>query len=164
MSASEVYVGIDVSKAQLGIAITPSDEAWENRNEPQGWNSLGKRLLALSPTLMVMEATGKLEAPVAAYLTGLGLPVVVATPPRQVRGFARAIGILTKTDRPDVKVLAQFANCWSRYSITLYSRPNMSDYVSTENKKVALTKAMRKFIIILNAMVRNQTHWKYEPI
>jgi transposase len=64
-------------------------------------------LQQMTPTLVVLEATGKLEAAMVATLQSAGLPVVVVNP-RQVRDFAKAKGILAKTDTIDARVLAHF--------------------------------------------------------
>lgn len=105
--SDEVFVGIDVSKAQLDVAVLPSRETWRVENEPASLRRLSRRLKELAPKLIVMEATGGLEIPAAAVLSRAGLPVVIVNP-RQVREFARAIGQLAKNDRIDALTLALF--------------------------------------------------------
>lgn len=104
---SEVMVGVDVSKAHLEIGVVPSGEVWREENDSSGLAGLTKRLMRLAPKLVVMEATGGLEIPVAAVLSRAGLPVVIVNP-RQVREFARATGQLAKTDKIDALLLALF--------------------------------------------------------
>ena len=58
----QIYVGIDVSKAQLDVAIHPQGECWQLSNDENGSAELAKRLEKLSPELIVLEATGGLEA------------------------------------------------------------------------------------------------------
>lgn len=107
--AREVFVGIDISKTRLDIAIRGAvAEEWNARFDAQGLSRLGERLVALSPTLVVMEATGGLEVDVAVALAGLGLPVVIINA-RQAREFGRATGQLAKTDKIDARMLAEFA-------------------------------------------------------
>jgi transposase len=108
MSQGPWFVGIDVAKAQLDIALRPSGEEWQVRNDAAGSAALVERLGALAPALIVLEATGHFEAPVAAALAAAGLPVVVVNP-RQVRDFGRASGKLAKTDAISAAVLAHFA-------------------------------------------------------
>jgi transposase len=108
MSAPEVFVGIDVAKAALDVAVRPSGERWQTANREPEIGALTQRLRALLPTAVLLEATGGLEWPLAAALATAGLPVV-AVNPRQVRDFARATGTLAKTDRLDAAVLAHFA-------------------------------------------------------
>jgi len=102
------YVGIDVSKATLDVAVRPSGAAWQSANEEAGIAALVTRLVPLAPRLIVLEATGGLERMVVAALALAELPVVVANP-RQVRDFAKATGRLAKTDAVDAAVLAHFA-------------------------------------------------------
>jgi transposase len=105
----EKFVGIDVSKAVLDIAVSPTAEAWTVSNSEAGTRDLVERLRLLAPTLIVLEATGGLERRAVAALAGAGLPVV-AVNPRQVRDFARATGRLAKTDAIDAAVLAHFGD------------------------------------------------------
>jgi len=102
------FIGIDVAKAQLEFACRPSGETGTVRNTEEGIRELVARCQALTPTLLVLEATGGYEAAVVAALATAGFPVVVANP-RQVRDFAKATGQLAKTDALDAHVLALFA-------------------------------------------------------
>jgi transposase len=102
------YVGIDVAKAQLAVAVRPSGEQWVTATDAASLDALVERLQALQPALIVLEATGGREGPAVAALAAAGLPVAVVNP-RQVRDFARAVGQLAKTDVLDAQVLAQFA-------------------------------------------------------
>jgi transposase len=102
------WIGIDVSKASLDVAVSPTGEAWQTDRTPAGLSSLVDRVRALRPERIVLEATGGYEAVVAAALATNDLPVVIVNP-RQVRDFARATGQLAKTDRIDAQVLAHFA-------------------------------------------------------
>ena len=107
MTPPQVYVGIDVAKEQLQVAVRPGGEAWSVTNDRTGVGELVKRLATSKPALVVLEATAGMEMPVAAALAGAGLPVV-AVNPRNAREFARATGRLAKTDVIDAHVLAQF--------------------------------------------------------
>jgi len=106
-----VRAGVDVSKARLDVFVRPGEapgEAFAVANEEEGIERLVARLAEESVSLVVMEATGGFERPVAAALAAAGLPVAVVNP-RQARDFARATGRLAKTDRIDAEVLARFA-------------------------------------------------------
>src|SRR5947209_8146696 len=103
------FVGIDVAKAQLDIALRPSGERWTVPNDASGVVTLVERLQPLHPTLIVLEATGGLERVATAALATASLPVVVVNP-RQARDFARATGQLAKTDALDARALAHFAD------------------------------------------------------
>jgi transposase len=102
------YVGIDVAKEQLDVAVRPMAQRWSVPHTEEEIGQLVSRLTESSPALVVLEATGRLEMPLAAALGAAGLPVVVVNP-RQVRDFAKATGKLAKTDAIDAEVLAHFA-------------------------------------------------------
>ncbi|HEY2376166.1 MAG TPA: IS110 family transposase [Gemmatimonadaceae bacterium] len=104
----DCYIGIDVSKATLDIAALPDGESWTVTNDDAGLAELMPRLVALTPALVVMEATGGFEMLTAITLAKAGLPIAVVNP-RQVRDFAKAMGQLAKTDALDAGMLADFA-------------------------------------------------------
>jgi transposase len=109
MSDGPCFVGIDVAKAQLDIAIRPAGERWAVPNDASGVTTLVDRGQALQPTLMVLEAPGGLERAATAALATADLPVVVVNP-RQARDFARAPGQLAKTEALDARALAHCAD------------------------------------------------------
>ncbi len=102
------FIGIDVSKQLLEIAVHKSNYRFCCPNAPQKFPELIAALIALRPARIVLEATGGLEIPLLRALQAVGLPVVLINP-RQVRDFAKALGQLAKTDRLDARVLAHFA-------------------------------------------------------
>ena len=108
MEQEPVFVGIDVAKDRVDVALRPSGDVWEVAYDESGVSALVSRLQSLQPSSVVLEATGGLELPLAAALTAASLPVAVVNP-RQVRDFAKATGRLAKTDALDAQVLAHFA-------------------------------------------------------
>lgn len=102
------WIGIDVSKQLLEVAVHKSDYHFRCPNDPKKFPALIAELIALRPARLVLEATGGLERPLLQALQAVGLPVVLVNP-RQVRDFAKALGLLAKTDRLDARVLAHFA-------------------------------------------------------
>ncbi len=108
MANHPVYVGIDVAKAALDVAVSPTAERWTLAYTEREVAGLVTRLTPLQPALVVLEATGGLEGPLVGALAAAGLPVVVVNP-RHVRDFAKATGLLAKTDALDASVLARFA-------------------------------------------------------
>jgi transposase len=102
------YVGIDVAKLQLDVGTYPRRDTSRYAYDGAGIAACVDHLRALQPALIVLEATGKLEMPLAGALAAAGLPVAIVNP-RQVRDFARASGRLAKTDRLDALVLAEYA-------------------------------------------------------
>jgi transposase len=103
-----IYVGIDVSKDRLDVAVRPSGESFAVSRDGAGIEALIERLKLLSPKLVAIEATGGFETVVAAGLAGADLSVVVVNP-AQVRAFAQALGKRAKTDPIDARVIAHFA-------------------------------------------------------
>src|SRR5262249_6381261 len=108
MASLTLFVGIDVAKDTLDVAVRPTAETWQVDNEAVGINALVAQLATWPLALGVLEATGGFEGPLLAALAVAAVPVVRANP-RQVRAFAQALGILAKTDRIDARVLAHFA-------------------------------------------------------
>ena len=109
MEGEARFVGIDVSKAQLDVAVRPTGKRWVLPYDETGIEGLIPQIVDLEPALVLLEATGGLELPLVAALAAAALPVVVVNP-RQVRDFAKATGTLAKTDTLDAGVLAHFAD------------------------------------------------------
>ena len=101
---SQNFVGIDISKDSLDVAMRPTGGSWTVDHDTTGITVLLDRLQTLGPALIVLEATGGLEVFLTAELAAAGLPVVVVNP-RQVRDFAKATGKLAKTDKIDAEVV-----------------------------------------------------------
>ena len=142
LEVTPIFVGIDVSKARLDVAIRPTGERESVANDKAGIKDLVKRLAKIQPVLIVLEATGGLERPVTHALAGAELPVVVVNP-RQVRDFAKATGQLAKTDSIDADVLARFAE-----AVRPALRP-LPDAVTLELR--ALTARRRQIIEMIGA-------------
>jgi transposase len=104
----ESFVGIDVSKNTLDLRLEPSGESLHITYDDTGVADICRRLKHVSPTLIVMEATGGLETGLATELVAAGLPVAVINP-RQARDYAKATGQLAKTDQVDAAILCAFA-------------------------------------------------------
>ena len=108
MVEAEVFVGIDVSKDQLDIAVRPGKKFFTISNDDSGIKALVQRLLSLKPQLVVLEATGGYEIPAVYALDQASLPLAIMNP-RIIREFARSAGKLAKTDKIDAQVLAHYA-------------------------------------------------------
>ena len=108
MEQEATYVGIDVAKAQVDVAVRPTDERWQVSHDDAGIRQLISKLKTLEPVMVLLEASGGLELPLVAALAAEAVPVVVVNP-RQVRDFARATGKLAKTDSLDAAAIAHFA-------------------------------------------------------
>ena len=103
-----VFIGIDVAKDRLDVNVQPSGQAFAVTRDESGLADLARRLTALGPVVIALEATGGYETVVAATLAAAALPVVVVNP-RQIREFARSTGRLAKTDTLDARAIAAFA-------------------------------------------------------
>ena len=106
-TSSETYVGIDVAKERLDVAVLGERQGKQVSNTKDGIAQLLEQMQALQPELIVVEATGGYQRAVVDVLFHAGLAVAVVNPAR-VRQFARASGLLAKTDKLDAQVLAEF--------------------------------------------------------
>ncbi|MCB8981123.1 MAG: transposase [Ardenticatenaceae bacterium] len=105
----ERFVGIvDVAKATLDITVHGEQLVSQQNNDDDGIAAVVKQMQDLSPTLIVVEASGGWEMNLVAALAAAGLPVAVVNPTR-VRYFAKSIGQYAKTDKLDARLLARFA-------------------------------------------------------
>jgi transposase len=102
------FIGIDISKHTLDIATWQSETCYHFANDRQGIRQAVRAIQGQDPALVVMEASGGLEMPLAAQLEAAVLPVVIANPTR-IRAFARSTGKLAKTDRLDARMIAHYA-------------------------------------------------------
>ncbi len=101
------WVGIDVSKAQLEIALLPDATTRCVANDDAGWRQLVAWLREVAPTGIVLEATGGYHVGVTLALAAAGRPPAVLNP-EQTHAFIRSEGQRTKTDRTDARLLARF--------------------------------------------------------
>lgn len=187
MNPSPVFVGIDIAKAQLDVALRPDDEVFRVANEEAALKELVKRLRRLKPELIVLEASGGFEIAVVATLSAAGLPLVVVNP-RQVRDFARATGTLAKTDPIDARILAWFGEAvrpqvralkdedTQVLEALLKRRRQLVDMLSAEKNRLGLApKAVRRDIKThirwlerrlkdidnaLNAAIKHSPQWR----
>ena len=146
MSDVPCFVGIDVAKARLDIAIRPTGERWTVPNDASGVATLVDWVQPLQPTLIVLEATGGLERLVTSALATAGLPVVVVNP-RQVRDFARATGQLAKTDALDARALAHFADA---------IRPKPRTVPDTQTQELRTLLGRRQQLVAMRTMEQNR--------
>ena len=106
-TSSGKFVGIDVAKDKLDIAVLGEKKASQVGNDETGITKLIKKMKALKPVLIVVEVTGGYQRTVVLGMYEAGLPVAVVNPAR-VRQYARASGLLAKTDKLDAFNLAEF--------------------------------------------------------
>ena len=140
------FIGIDVSKDFLDLHVRPTGDTAREPNDPDGVASITTRAVAAGAALVVIEATGGYEAPVAASLAAAGVPVAVVNP-RQVRQFAGATGRPAKTDALDAAVLAHFAEA---------VRPDPRPLPGPEARRLAEILGRRRQLLGMRAMESNR--------
>jgi len=145
-----VFVGIDVSKAQLDVALPDGTQVWPN--DPDGHQQLVEQLGKWPLQMVVLEATGGYERAITAELAAAGLPVVVVNP-RQVRDFARATGRLAKTDQIDAAVLAEFGRA---------VRPEQRPLPDAETEKLREKLARRRQLVQMLSAESNRLQQAHE--
>ena len=148
-----VFVGIDVSKAQLDVAVRP-DGRFAVSNDDAGIAQVIERLSAGPPTRVVVEATGGFEMPLAGALAAAGFPVVVVNP-RQVRDFAKAAGKLAKTDALDAQTLAHFAEVM---------RPELRPLPDEQTQTLAAILARRRQLVEMLTAEKNRLGSAPKPV
>lgn len=141
-----VFIGIDVAKDTVDVCVLPSGQVFQGGTNPQEIQALRGRLRRLRPRLIVLEATGGYGTTLAAELQEAELAVAVVNP-RQVRAFARALGVLAKTDTLDAQVLALFAQ-----KIEPPARP-VGDHSARHIKALV---ARRRQLVALRTAERNR--------
>lgn len=146
MDTPPIFVGIDISKARLDGYCRPQAEPFSHPNDEAGIAAVVARLGGLGPTLVVLEATGGLEAPLAAAPAAAKLPVAVVNP-RQVRDLARAMGTLAKTDAIDARVLARFAE---------KVRPEVRDLPDEEARRFEAILTRRRQLLEMRVAEQNR--------
>jgi len=142
----EQFVGIDVSKAWLDGEAVPQSRPMRHGNDSAGIAALVSTLVAEQPALVVLEATGGFETEVASALAAAGVPTVVVNP-KQVRDFAKAMGILAKSDRLDARVLALFGQ---------RIRPQVRPLPSPEQRDLAELLDRRAQLVSMRAQERTR--------
>jgi transposase len=154
MDTQAIFVGIDVSKAALDLAVRPSGERLRLPYAEMDLEAVVERLRRLTPTLIVLEATGGIERPLVRALVAATLPVIVANP-RQVRDFAKATGQLAKTDPLDAQVLAHFAEA---------VRPALRVHPDAPTEQLAALVARRRQVLEMLTAETNRATTTPAPV
>ena len=154
MEQEAIYVGIDVAKAQVDVAVRPTGDRWEVLHDHKGIRKLVSQLKALDPAMVLLEASGGLELPLVAALAAEAVPVVVVNP-RQVRDFARATGKLAKTDSLDAASIAHFAEA---------VRPNVRPLRDAETQALNSLAARRHQVMTMLVSEKNRLSAATTPV
>jgi transposase len=148
IETNRVYAGIDISKARLDAALSSGKEIVTFSNNDSGIAELVNYLRGFTLELVVMEATGGLEKMVAALLTEAGIAAVVVNP-RQARDYAKAMGLLAKTDTLDARVLARFASD---------IRPEVRPLPDEQTRQIKAAMARRRQVMGMITAEKNRLH------
>jgi transposase len=154
MTAAPLYIGIDVAKDHLDVAVRPGDERWRVRNQEPEIGELVERLTRLAPALIVLEPTGGYERAVTGALAAAGLAVALVNP-RQVRDFAKATGRLAKTDALDAQVLAHLAEA---------VRPPVRPLPDEQTQGLAATLERRRQLVTMLTAEKNRRQIAPSPL
>jgi len=154
MEGISKVVGIDVSKRRLDCCELPSKQVWSSDNSDEAIAGLVERLRGLKPELVVMEATGGYETPLATQAAAAGFRVAVVNP-RQVRYYAKATGRLAKSDRIDAQVLAEFG---------LKVEPQIRPLADEHTRELAALVARRVQLGTMRARIKAHVAWLDQEI
>jgi transposase len=155
MVSGAVFVGVDVAKKTLDVAVRPSGLEERFANTEEGQQTLASWVAHHAPVLVVLEATGGFELAVVRELLARGLAVNVVNP-RQVRDFAKATGRLAKTDRIDARSIAWFAEAIQpaarpfpteeaeKLDALITRRRQLIDMLTAEKNRLAMASAWMK--------------------
>jgi len=146
------FVGIDVSKDRLDVVVLPEGRHSSAGQTPAEVEALAESLAAHRPSLVVLEATGGLEMPIAGALAARQVPVAVVNP-RQVRDFAKATGKLAKTDSLDAKILAEFAQ-----RIRPQPRPLPDEMQAALQALTARRRQLQEMVVMEKNRLRGARH------
>lgn len=146
VDVSKSFVGIDVSSQWFDVAVTSEMPSWQFPYTQDGIKDCIARLSLYDVALVVMEACGKLERPLARGLQQSGFSVAVVNP-RNARHFARSIGQLAKTDALDARVLAQ-------YAASIRPQPSVLPNADEESLQAVVTR--RRQLVRMQAAEKNR--------
>ena len=153
-SQKEVFIGVDVSKKQLDVAVWGSSKYWQLSNDGNGILELVAQLIESAPTLIVLEASGGWEMSLVAELAFAKLPVAVVNPTR-VRAFAKATGQLAKTDKLDAGMLAWFAQA---------VRPEVRPLRNEQEAYLTALIGRRRQVVGMLTAEKNRRHTTHGPV
>ena len=141
-----IFVGIDVSKNWLDVGIIPQNEVKRFLYTDDALIQLADFVKSANPVMVVLEATGGLEMPVASVLAAADIPVRIVNP-RQVRDFAKAMGVLAKTDQIDAQVIARFGE---------RIKPDLRPLKDEETQELSALSARRRQLTGMLVMEKNR--------
>lgn len=142
----ETFVGVDIAKDSLDVCFLATEKRFTTTNNQAGFRQLLQELPAIGSCLVVVEATGGYQREMVAELIAAGHQVAVVNP-RQVRDFARGLGILAKTDRLDAEVIARFGQ---------QAKPRPTEKMSEKQDELQQLVVRRRQLIDLRTAENNR--------
>ena len=139
-------IGIDISKHSFDVFVLEKNKELVLTNDSEGIFKCVELCQKIQPGLVVMEATGGYEMPLASHLQAEGFGVAIINP-RRIRDFARALGQMAKTDKIDAQVIAKFA-------ATLEPTPH--ELISDNSRKLKALIARRKQLLGMHTAELNR--------
>lgn len=147
----EEYVGIDVAKDKLDVAVLGEKATSEATNTQRGISVLVKKMCQLNPKLIVVEATGGYEEALVLSLFEAGLPVALVSPQR-VRQYAKARGQWAKTDKLDAQNLAEYGK---------NIQPRLFVAKSEEGRRLSAIVGRRRQLVDMQKAEKNRLRTAY---
>jgi len=142
----ETFVGVDIAKDSLDVCLLATDKRFTTTNDQAGFRQLLRELPTVGSCLVVVEATGGYQREMVVELIAAGHQVAVVNP-RQVRDFARGLGILAKTDRLDAEVIARFGQ---------QANPRLTEKTSEKQEELQQLVVRRRQLIDLRTAEKNR--------
>jgi transposase len=147
------FVGLDAGRELIEASVRPTGELWTANTGEQGMNEIAETVSEIHPRLVVMQANGNFELPLAGILMTLGQPVALIQP-RNVKEFARAIGRMSKAEQRPAGLLAQFAE---------FVQPEAPSPSSTLVEELKRLRSRREELLQMIALERSRSG-SSEPI
>lgn len=153
-SIPPIYIGLDIAKESIELSPTQGLKSLKFNNDPTGLKSLVRQLLRLKcPIHIICEATGGYEFVLLQSLHKANIPVTLVNP-RKVRDFARAKGVLAKTDAIDASILALFGATFS---------PAPTPQTSLSQQRLVQLISRRQELLDLITQERNRSEHHHDP-
>lgn len=140
------FIGIDVSSKRLDVAFGPNGPLEAYDNSKKGIKRFLSRINGLSVSIVAFESSGAYERDLLYALLDNKIPCAVINP-KNVRDFAKAKGILAKTDRLDAKVISHFAEVM---------KPERHREISQEEKNIEALVRRRRQLVAMQTQEKNR--------
>ena len=148
-----IVVGLDIGRSSLQAAARPAGQKWVANTDDAGISEIASALTSVQPEIIVLEAQGGIELPVAGTLASTGLPLAFVSR-RNVREFARSVG-QGRADWSHAELLAHFAEL---------VRPEVRPVASNVVEQLQALKARQREILSILALERSRLNIEFAPV